>query len=320
MNRKQATFLGLGVATASALGVAIWLMVPEKEPTYEGKTIEDWMIESLAEHPRQDGKAIEALRQMGEPAVRRLTWMLENEDSALKLKIIALTKKVPALSDLLVGNYWDRYFAARTLGKLGPSARSAIPALERTARSSDRELARAASAALVSIRNEPIEPIIKAYQDRTTTNWVHAYGLLLELGPVAKSAVPALLAELQSTNSHVRMVALTVLGRVGAESSECVPPLVGALIDTNQVIRSLATHALAGMGPLAKPAIPAVVSSLADTNSRARSDALYFIGRVVPPEEFEVLRPMVERAARDTDPGVRGMAEEVLAERAPPNR
>jgi HEAT repeat protein len=181
------------------------------------------------------------------------------------------------------------------------------------ARSDDMHLSRTAVAALVLIRNEPIGPYILAYQDHTsTTNRAHAIGILMTLGPAAKEAVPILLADLQSTNGRVRLTAVIILRQVGSESAECVAPLIAAFDDENSTVRSSAVSALANFGELARPAIPAVVPKLGDTNASMRSSALMFILEAVPPEEFEALRPLVERATHDPDPAVAGLANALL--------
>src|SRR5262245_37717524 len=98
-----------GVAVVAAIiGLAVYLRLSPQEPTYEGKTVDEWMILSLKHHPHRNEKAIAALRQMGEPAVQHLGWMLEHEDSAFKLKLLSLSEKYPWIEKHVSSTYWYR--------------------------------------------------------------------------------------------------------------------------------------------------------------------------------------------------------------------
>jgi HEAT repeat protein len=120
--------------------------------------------------------------------------------------------------------------------------------------------------------------------------------LLLELGPIAKFAIPALrealedkdprvrvkvaealwrierpeprvlllvlLDSLKEKDATVRINALVVLGRIGAGARTAVPDMIAALKDKEEDVRLEAVLALGQLGPAAKSAIPALLSSV----------------------------------------------------------
>ena len=59
------------------LAVSLLLLRPAPEPTYQGKTVLEWTIQLCSATPQTDKRAVAALRALGEPAVQRLTRMVE---------------------------------------------------------------------------------------------------------------------------------------------------------------------------------------------------------------------------------------------------
>jgi HEAT repeat protein len=287
----------------------------KSELRYEGKTATEWTIEASANYPRRNQAAVQALRQMGEPAVLHLAWMAETRDSALKSKVLSLSERFPLIGEVMSSSHWYRYYAARALGDIGPPARSAAPALEAMTQDSELHLRHAASAALIRIREEPLQPYIDALRDVASTNSSDPFGVLMELGPAAKLAVPVVFEQLQSTNYRIRMRAVVLLGYVGVESEECVALLAAMLDDADEMVVHSAIGSLAHFGPLAKPVTPRIRLFLQHAESHLRTSALIFILLVVPPEEFASLQYSVHRATTDPDEGVRGLAEMVLREK-----
>jgi len=280
------------------------------------KSVTDWMIELLSTDSWRDAEAMQALRAMGEPAIRQLAEIVEREDSALSKKLLKHADRIPAIAEVVPSKYWYRYMAAMALGELGTNASSAVPALRKMSNDSDRNLARVAAAALVLVQNEPIEKIISASLEYDSTNVSKAYGLILSLGPHAKEGIPAYLKELESTNSQIRLRALTILEHICTESPECVPVFTKLLTDPNGLIRTLAIHGLSNCGEMAKSSASAVAELvLKDPTASCRSGALIFLKRVVPASEFEPFASLVRRATNDVEQVVRDLAWRILNEK-----
>jgi ankyrin repeat protein/HEAT repeat protein len=112
----------------------------------------------------------------------------------------------------------DRIGACMALEKMGPAARSAIPALRR------------------------------ALRDEEVTVRILAASTLGGLGSDAATAVPDLVAALRDENEYVRVFAVTALGKIGTQARDGTGAIGNALNDPNALVRSQAEWALQQIG------------------------------------------------------------------------
>ena len=172
--------------------------------------------------------------------------------------------------------------AAFELGKLGPGAKPALPAL------------------------------IKALQDSDKQVWSFAIAAITAMGPEAQEAIPALLDGFSSRGGRDRekrqaMVrsayALTKIG------PEAIPPLIKALNAEDSGVRAGAARALGGMGPQAKEAIPALRENFGNGEISVRLEAVGALALIGP----EAVVPVIE-ALGWNEPLQRGSAALTLAQ------
>ena len=151
--------------------------------------------------------------------------------------------------------------AAVSLGRIGPAAREALPAL--------LELAKKGDDLKLQIR---------------------AIGALGAIGDQAEAVVPALLAAVK--DPKVRGIAVRSLGRMGPKrAKEIVPALLKALDVSDMkdkadadLAQFNAIFALVEMGPAARVAVPKIEEILKDPNSG-------FQARLAAERALEKLRP-----------------------------
>ena len=145
-------------------------------------------------------------------------------------------------------------------------------------------------------------------EDRAT-----AADMLGRIGRGAKSAIPALIAALESDEYIVvRCAAAQALGEMGREAKQAVPALIGALKVENEDVRRYATYALEKMGTEAKQAIPTLIQVLKDKSEHVRNGAaaaLVAIG-------LEAIPPLID-ALKDKSKYVRSGAASVLGQIRP---
>lgn len=69
----------IGLLTAGILVVVALVLIrkQDSEPQFEGQPLSYWLTQNISDFPRRNEKAMQALRGMGEPAVRQLTSMVE---------------------------------------------------------------------------------------------------------------------------------------------------------------------------------------------------------------------------------------------------
>jgi HEAT repeat protein len=133
-----------------------------------------------------------------------------------------------------------REAAPRALGRIGPAAAPAVPALADALTDPDQAVRLSAASAL---------------------GWI---------GPAAAPAVPALIEVLADPDQRVRGIASGALGLIGPPA---VPALANALADPDQQVRAYAALALREIGPAAAPAVPALADALTDPDKGVRASA-----------------------------------------------
>jgi HEAT repeat protein len=233
-----------------------------------------------------------------------------NADYLIKMaealwKIEGRTKTVvPFLIKMLKHKHWSvRRDAAEVLGRIGPPARAAIPALTKALRDVDKAS---------GIGNKDVR--------------LSAAEALWRVGRRVEPVLPGLVRVLnKNAYPDVRVKAAAIVGRIGPEAREAVPALIKCLKDTRlysegygydfkkyQKMRAAPLLALAQIGPGAKAAIPAIKEALADKNPGTRVQAARAFWKVGGEAKFAV--PVLTAELKDNSILVRRWAAEGLAE------
>jgi HEAT repeat protein len=249
-------------------------------------------------------RGFEALGPIAKPAEPALVRFLRDSDSQTRVyAAYVLTKigspagdTVRALVDYLgstlktnTGNWWDeeKSVVAYALAQIGPAAGSAIPELtiltnELTNGNAFAGLA--AQAALISIRGDPLLPILKRLRDTSNqTNWARAAWTLWFLGTNAAPAVPMLLTALQQTNTSIQNLALQDLREIHAHPELCIPAIIPLLQSTNSSIRSDAIEAIRAFGVTSNHlGIAEITKCLSDPDGGIREKAVRALKQIEP--------------------------------------
>jgi hypothetical protein len=121
-----------------ALGalVACVLVLPNREPAWQGRTLSAWLRDFDADKLESRASAAEAIRQIGTNAVPRIFQRLQHPDPrsrstilALKLKLYELLSKQSLIKIQFRPGASPRHQALAALDALGPAAADALPAL-----------------------------------------------------------------------------------------------------------------------------------------------------------------------------------------------
>jgi HEAT repeat protein len=171
---------------------------------------------------------------------------------------------------------------ARYLGSLGPRARLALPALQRTPENPDDPWARCQKArALLAIdRRVSLATALSVLMDNGEDAYLaEALVTLGQLGADAKPAVPVLAAALRTDNCPQCWLAARALGNIGPEAKEAIPALRMSL--NNDWVRFAAAEALWRAGDPAA-ATPVLVQGISDKSPQVRAAAAAALARVGP--------------------------------------
>lgn len=206
------------------------------------------------------------------------------------------------LRDLQGTDEVHRYEAIEALGALGPSARSALPDLEKALSDSDVMVRILAASALNRIEpknalvtQRAVGVLAQAFKEESLQVRSEAEAAIAEIG---RPAIPALIEAIRALDPDVRQSAASALGQIGPPAAEAVPELVRLLEDPNAAVRSEAAHALGRIGTAAREAIPALIGRLSDPDGMVRTQAANALGRFGPAAK-EAATALAETLAED---------------------
>jgi HEAT repeat protein len=291
--------LSLFLAVAVVAGVALGLASHDQEPSYNGRSLSDWLV-ALTDHSPEGEPEVaeEAIRQIGTNAIPFLVRYSGYTPSLLRLGSTAAISRLGHWLGRDWGEPWNRREARGTgameaLGILGPAAATAIPELTRLMNSSgDFERARHATFALGHIGRQALPPLMTVLTNpQSPLRGCAALSLSL-LGTNALPAVPILIEYLQAT-TDLALCATTSLGKLQQEPHLVVPALINTLQDSRPEIRCAAARALGQFGDQARPAQPALVNLLSDTDEGTRYAVTNAL-RAIAPEALTNAVPSVE--------------------------
>jgi HEAT repeat protein len=207
-------------------------------------------------------------------------------------------------------NFNPRGFAAWALGRIGPEASPAVPALVKVLHGEDLWARRPAAWALSRIlrqdaKTDPatIDALVRALAYDSGGAWstmnnchVHAVDALAAVG---KAARPALIKALKSKDAAVRRGAVEVLARSGEQSAE----LLDAMKDPDRRVRLAAIYGVAAGDRLEAETCDALIEQAGDGDYGIRAAAF---------SRFEVLELTDDQARKVQNLARKEQREEVL--------
>lgn len=129
---------------------------------------------------------------------------------------------------------------------------------------------------------------------------------LVQIGPSAKAAAPALVGLIERGVEIYMQLAIDALGSVGSGNPEvAVPMLVKMLGSSDQYDRRAAIVAIGKLGPAGSAAVHALAAMLDDEAAADRQAAAESLGRLGSSESLD---PLLAVAANDAEPDVREAA------------
>ncbi len=138
--------------------------------------------------------------------------------------------------------------------------------------------------------NEKVLTLIKALSNEKDDVSLDALYELGEMGPLAKTAVPALVNALGNKNADIRINAVFALIEIGPDAKEAIPALIKAFDDNDGEVALTASEALVRIG---KEAVPALIDALKTGSPDARVFAANTLG-VIGSEAIDAVPTLVE--------------------------
>jgi HEAT repeat protein len=300
---------------------------------------------------RSSATVLSQIEPIPEGAVPALQSGLKDHDPAVRLNVAAclcngarrVKEAIPVLSAALKDRSL-RSQAVEVLGRTGPQASEAIPALLEALQGDNRDYAfvgRAGSAleqiagpesvklllqALTRVpkRFRPLivealgqtgaaglPALIKLVDDEDPAVCAVAARSLGHAGRSAVDAVPALIKALQHKEGQVRREAVQSVGAIGAAAQAAMPALIEILNDDQGENRILASEAMAYVAPGNSQAVSALAAIAGGSDVGFRRQAIAALGRIGPKAVAAI--PALAEALRSADPMLRVEAALSLA-------
>jgi HEAT repeat protein len=235
-------------------------------------------------------RATGLLRQLGTPALPALIQGLEHKQPEVVQLCLSL------------------------LGNLGPEAKEAGPAIEKCLKHPMVFIRLAAANAyyFCTKDSKPILPVLlELARGKDLAPRLQAFGILLQLRPIPREAVPLLEAALEEGDMGQRVRAAEALFALDGRTRTTLPVLLTALKNASVGPRGAARFALVKMKSEAKQIVPAVVE-IAKKNTT--TPALHSdIAIILASMGDEALGPL-EKLLTDPEPRLRQMAGSALAD------
>lgn len=291
------------IAATTAIGVTIglgWFATrpASDEPTYEGKTVTEW-IDAMAdggpfEFVYESDPAFQAIMSMGSNAVPSLLHHWTNRQSQTGLARLRDSANENRFIDRWIKTNEERNTRAHfILMSLGTNAANAVPFLVQTLETDRHEMGGGAAALLGRIGSDA-DIVVPALIDSLSSpkgniNW----SSVRALGGFGKEAQPALThlrPLLQSTNRRSAFIALHAAVSIclidPENSSAARTLLLSEITQTNSPQASRAIFRLADMGPAGAWALPSLEKRLND-NDKILHDLILRAIKKIDPERWQ---------------------------------
>jgi HEAT repeat protein len=219
---------------------------------------------------------------------------------------------VPALVELLKdSDATVRRQVVRAVGRIRPGPGVMVPLCVKLLEDADAGVRMRVLNAIAEAGAQAVPGLVEAMKNDKAAYW--ACLVLREMGPAAKSAIPALTEKLRDPRPEIRREAALALGAIGAAAAPVAGQVAALLGDEHT--RIAATFALGEIGQLSPDAEQTLRANASSDNKLLASVSLWTLARVHP-EDKELRRKVTEQLVerlKDRDPFVRTGAAHALA-------
>jgi len=257
------------------LALPLWWGRAKPEPIYQGKKVTEWIANMKTAN--LEDEAGNALAAIGPQAVPYLVRTLGNESILMKSyreKVyLGFRQNLPGVARFLPRPSDEPYVGTRaaaafTLGRIGPQAKAAVPALIRAARDADLSVRMHSTQSLGLIGSAAVQasPILieRLNEPDPLSRWIAARALA-HVGCRDTSAIPGLTALLNSTNANFACSAAVALWQIQPK-----PERFLVMSNYLRAAPAEAAYVLGGMAERARSALPLLKAELQTTNETVR--------------------------------------------------
>lgn len=199
---------------------------------------------------------------------------------------------------------WEVADVAQVLAEIGPAAKEAVPYLLPLLERGEESVRGAAAIALWKIDSENervLNCVTRLLEDGGLTS-SNLWTLCSLMGPLGKSGIPTLVENLHNADWNEKGCIAETLVEMGPAAAEAVPALIKLLGDRDCPVGTV-VHALSAIGPAAVPELCKALMKKDPLQREFAADALSQIG----PEASQAV-PLLLNLLKDERPGVQAWA------------
>ena len=264
---RRIFLLAIAALVIAAVG---WHLYANREPSYQGKTLSEWLEEGFPDGDYSRDMPIDglysAVRATGRKSIPTLLRMLQTKDSPIQLKLMELAEKQSFVQVHFTPAHTYRRRAAQAFMILGPEASEAFPELVRLLH--DPELADVVAPSMAMISSNAIPVLRSGLTNQHERIRVAVIRGLRLVGTNGWVAITDLMPRLHDSSPIVRYKAALALGSFGQEPDMVLPALFkSARDDSDILVRQLSIQAIGYFGNRASALVPTLRQLLSSTNA-----------------------------------------------------
>lgn len=286
MDETRRKFLILAAAVL-LLGIVLFAAVRyHREPSYEGKTLSEWLTSGLYWNDGVPEVEAVAIRAMGTNVIPFLLDWIQYQPRDWNGKVDKFSLRFLGL------NFFERhqiseavraYNAATAFEVFGSEANPAIPELTRLMETSVGDyIPIHSSLALAKIGPAAFPALLARLTNQPTKVSYRSFFVVEMMGTNAFPVVPIMLQCLTNDDRKAVMSAIMALGKFKLQPDLVVPALTNILTDPQPVLKVVAADALKQFGPEAHIAVPLLQRLLSDSSPHVRKAATNALLKIDP--------------------------------------
>ncbi len=323
MNRVLLSVKGPLLLLLAVMGfaVVVWILVSRlnaRTPVYQGKPLQTWLLQLSASDPKAQEQAQAAFKALGTNVVPELARLVRTDDARWRTLIYShATNFSRPLWRLLRARvrppmaHAIQPAAAQALGKLGPAAAPAVPALIHMLLKGKNPYEQGVAAqSLAQIGPPAVGPLVEVavYGEGFASD--AAAGTLVRYYPWFRPGGPAGKAPPGDPTAAALQKAIETLGARGRTNQVVTQLLARAARDPAPDVRLAALKALVQRNRNLQPVLRELVSCSYETSPAIREWSARGLGKIAPPSKLAAEE--LSRLAEDKEESVRAAAQAAL--------
>jgi hypothetical protein len=253
---RKAFQIVLSLLVVALITSLVWGVSRRDQPYYKGKSFYTWLLQHANALETGDEKAHReaelAILRIGTNVLPTLLTWLSTRDSPLKKKLLANWPFGEKMRYQLHFDTANDYHARAThaCGVLKSIAKPMVPDLIVLLKDPDPDIRSSAAYALYQLgpaAQEAVPALIQSLEDPEANS--NAFGALRALGAKPEVVMAAVIAQLASTNSTSRSLALSMLYQSGTNAAAAATDVMKFLTAPDMFLRLEATNVLRKIAP-----------------------------------------------------------------------